>query len=421
MTRAPLAVLLLTSWASAARAGGEAAISGQLQLVAAARALAPADGPLSPANRGNRVLRLPQATLTTELRPSLEVKWGGWLTAVARPRLIGGVTATHAVGAWDDPDAAASVLLPELFAVWQASDWLALAWGLQNFQWGPGELTSPSNALFHETALLLDPLYLVQGRHLARANLSIGRELSGVVLVEVSEAGAEPFIAREPFAPSAHAKLEYAEAGGRWLVGLTTSATLDHDPTVGEYGQLQLTDAIALFFDVGHAHERRAWYPRRGRFVHLPHEERHQRELTIDTTALVGARWSLESGGELRVEWLEHRAGWSERELADAAAVVAVSGDIEPWLAPGFELIGRRFVYLALRVPELPPAKRVTLQSRVLCSATDRSAAAFVTLTADVSDTTVAFLSALAAVGEPHDELSRLVQGAVTVGVINSW
>ncbi|OGQ17589.1 MAG: hypothetical protein A2138_18455 [Deltaproteobacteria bacterium RBG_16_71_12] len=418
MTRALLAVLLVTSWAAAAHAEGEVALAGQVQLVAAARALAPADSPLNP---GNRVLRLPQATLTAELRPSLEVRWGTWLTVVARPRLIGAVAAAHAVGAWDDPDAAASVLVPELFAVWQVSDWLALAWGVQNFQWGPGELASPSNALFHETGLLQDPLYLVQGRHLARANLSVGRELSGVLLVEVSDASAAPFIAREPFSPSAHAKLEYAEANGRWLVGVTASAPLEHDPTIGEYGQLQLTDAIALFLDVGHAHERRAWYPLDGRFVHPAHDARHLGELVIDTTALVGARWSFENGGEARVEWLEHPAGWDEAQLIDATAVVAASGDVEPWLAPGFELIGRRFVYLALRVPELPPAKGVTIQPRVLCSATDRSAAAFVTVSADVGDATVAFLSALAIVGEPTDELARLVRGAITVGVINTW
>ena len=408
-----LAMMVLAS--VSARAEDGATLRGQVDVLCAARGLVPTETLL---NYKNTVLRLPHLALTSEVRPSVEAQVGSWLTVIARPRLQGGFAMAQVTGDWPEGESALAVTLPELYGTWQASDWLALSWGLQNFQWGPGELASPSNRLFHETGLLRDPLTLVQGRHLLRVNLSSGRELSVVGLVELSEVEEQAFVAREDFDRSAHLKVEYAEETGRWLVGVTVSAWQEHEPAFGEYAQLQLNDLLAVYADASHERERRAWYPGRDTFVKRAFDED---ELELFSTALVGARLSFEGGVELRGELLFHQAGWDEDELKDAAALALATRDVEAWLAPGFELVGQHFVYLALRAPELPPMKKLTLQPRLLWSATDGSAAAFVTLSAEAGERTTAFLSAYASVGEAHDELSRIARAAVTFGVINTW
>ncbi len=415
MRRALLLLVLPALAAASASAQGELSVSGQLDVIGAARGLVPTDTLL---NHKNTVLRLSHLALTSEARPSVEVHIGGWLTAVARPRLVGGFAMAQVNGDWPEGESALAVTLPELYGTWQASDWFALSWGLQNFQWGPGELASPSNRLFHETGLLRDPLYLVQGRHLVRANLSSGRELSVVGMVELSDTDERPFVAREDFDRSAHLKVEYADATGRWLVGVVGSAWLEHEPTLGEYAQLQLTDVVALYLDASHGRERRAWYPGRHAFV--------KRSIDVDeielfSTALVGARLSFDGGVEVRGEYLSQQAGWEADDFEDAALLVLATRDLEPYVAPGLELVGQQFIYLALRAPELPPMKKLTVQPRVLWSLTDRSMAAFVTISAEAGERTTAFLSAFASVGDAHDELARFVRGAVTFGVVNTW
>lgn len=415
MSRAPLVLALGALVATGARAQNDLTVAGQLDVIGAARGLVPTDTPL---NFQNQVLRLPHLALTAEARPSVEARVGAWLTVIARPRLVGGFSMAQVNGAWPDGDTELAVTLPELYGTWQASDWFALTWGLQNFQWGPGELASPSNRLFHETGLLRDPLYLVQGKHLARVNLSSGRALSVVALVEITDTDEHPFVAREQFDRSAHLKIEYAEETGRWLVGVVGSAWLDHEPALGEYAQLQLTDVVALYVDASHGRERRGWYPGRNAFVHRAVDDD---ELEVFTTALVGARLSFDRGVELRGEYLAQQAGWDADDLEDAAGLVLSTRDLEPYLAPGFELLGQQLVFVTARIPELPPMKKLTVQPRVLWSLTDRSAAAFVTISAEAGERTTAFLSAFASVGDPEDELARFARAAVTFGVINTW
>jgi hypothetical protein len=422
MTRAPLAFVLVALWSSSARAEDELAVTGQVEWISAARGLLPTEADTNP---GNQVLRLPHARLSSELRPSVQVQWGDWLTVVARPHLIGALDKAQVQGEWAEHDAEVEASLTELFGTWVVSDALALSWGLQNFQWGPGELASPSNRLFHETGFMRDPLFRIRGRHLVRVNASVGKALSAVVLVELTENGAPDFVARHDFAPSAHAKLEYADESGRFFVGATASSTLEGEAAVGAYGQAQLIDELALYVDASALHAREAWYPQGDRFE--LRERSHDLPLTgsfgapLGVAALVGARASFDSGAEARVELFYNQAGWSEDDFEQAQQVVTRSGDVAAWLAPGFELIGQRFVYLSLRVPDLPPMKRVTLQPRALYSATDGSAMAFVTVSTEVGDSATAFLSALATIGDPHDELSRIVRAAVTFGVLQVW
>lgn len=151
--------------------------------------------------------------------------------------------------------------------------------------------------------------------------------------------------------------------------------------------------------------------------------ERRQGEARrrLHTMALGGARYTFESGTDLRVEVLLNEPGWSEEELLRAPFAAASTGELAPYLAPGLELLGRHIAYASLRLPELAPQDRLTVQLRYAHSLTDGSGAAFVSTTPDATDSLVLFLSAFGSHGDEAGEFSRLVRGALVLGAVHTW
>src|SRR5512133_662714 len=154
----------------------------RLEWLTAAGTTVPRDTAVNP---DNAVLRLPQAAASTELRPDLRLEAGRDLQGFVRPRLLLQVQKPRVAGAWQPESSDARVEWIEAYGSWQADERVAFAYGLQNYQWGPGELASPSNRIFHETGFARDALYVVRGKHLVRVNLSAGRAWSAVLLAEV--------------------------------------------------------------------------------------------------------------------------------------------------------------------------------------------------------------------------------------------
>lgn len=397
---------------------------GRLEWLTAAGASAPRDTGINP---DNAVLGIPQLGAGSELRPDLRVQHGDALRLVVRPRLRLDVAKARAAGAWRAERSDASAEWLELHGSWRVDERLEIAYGLQNFQWGPGELLSPSNRIFHETGFARDPLYVVRGRHLARVNLSAGSAWSAVVLAEVAANDEPPFVAGEPFEPKAEAKLEWTPRGGGPYLGVVAGAGRRSRGFFGEYASLPVTDGLSLYADVVHTAGTRAWYPVEDGAGGAGFAQRST-GAGLRTLALGGARYTFASGPDLRIELVFDEAGWTEAELALAARAASGSAGTPPspaalaaWLDPGFELPGRRHAYVSLRLPELPPGDRLTVAARYLAALEDGSGAAFVTASLDASDSVVVFASAIATHGPDHGALSRLVRGTATAGAVVSW
>jgi hypothetical protein len=377
-------------------------------------------------NPGNRVLELPAAGAQSELRPDVRLALGDGLSAVARPRLLLKVERAETADGWRPERSRATTEWIEGYAAWRVSDALSLAWGLQNFQWGPAELVSPSNRIFHATGFYRDPVYLVRGRHLVRANLSAGRAWSAVILAEVGDNGEAPLVAGEPFEPKAQAKVEWLAPGGDLSLAVTAGASQRSRGWFGEYATVPIVAGLSAYVDAVHTVGRRAWYPEETAlgptFTEAGLETRRLR-----TTALGGLRYAFENGNDLRVEWLFDEAGWTRAQLslAERAALAAMAaGDpsgLARFLDPGFELLGRQLLYASLALPDLPPRRRTRLQARYLRSLTDGSGTGFFTGSYDATDSVVAFVSLSATHGTPDGALSRLSRAALAAGAVVNW
>jgi hypothetical protein len=326
---------------------------------------------------------------------------------------------------WQPEQYEATAQWIEGYASWRVSDRLSVSYGLQNFQWGPAELVSPSNRIFHASGFYKDPVYVVRGRHLVRANVSAGRAWSLVVLAEVAENGEDPFVAMEPFERKAQAKLEYTAPSGDLYAAFTAGAGARSRGWFGEYFTVPLVAGLAVYGDAVHTVGRNAWYPLETplgpAFARTATKTRRPR-----TTALGGLRYAFENGNDLRFEYLFDEAGWTDDQLAlaEKAAAASLTTDrsgLAAFLAPGFELLGRHLLYASLSLPDLPPAERTRLQARVLWSLTDGSGAAFLTGSYDATDSVVAFLSLSATTGPADGALSRLTRATFAAGATVSW
>lgn len=378
-------------------------------------------------NPENAVLQLPSAAATTELRPDLRIEAGRELSAFVRPRLLALAQKPRVAGAWQPETSDASVEWIDLYASWQPDERVAFAYGLHNYQWGPAELVSPSNRIFHANGFLRDPLYVVRGRHLARVNVSAGRVWSAVLLVELRDNGERPFAAGEPFEPKAEAKLEWSDPGGRGYVAVTGGAGKTSRGFFGEYASLSIGDGFSVYADAVHQVGSRAWIP----VETAPGVARFERALAdagLRTLALGGVRYTFAGGADLRLEYLLDEAGWDMRSLrlAERAAAVRpgappLPGEVGPWLDPGYELVGRQHAYASLSIPDLPPRDRTAIAVRYLGALEDSSGALFGTASYDATDAVVIFASTTATHGSDHGALSRLARASALVGATVSW
>jgi hypothetical protein len=391
-----------------------------VQWISAARGVAPAETAVNP---GNRVLRLPQLLLQSELRPNLRVELGPRSQVIVRPRVRATWQAAAATGVPRVTEHDTGADWTELFATWSPTDALGLAYGLQNFQWGPAELVSPSNRIFHEVGLFRDPLYYVRGKHLARVNLSAGRRWSLVTIAELGATGESPFAARTPFRRAAQSKLEFTNGSGSGYVGATAGARDGTPPWFGEYGSLALTEGWSVYFDASHTRGSRAWYPAQDgsgpRFLQLDAASTRLR-----TFALAGLRYTFERGIDARFEYVHQDGGYSRRQIGMAAAALGAASnplDAEPYFTPGLEFLGRRLALVSWRFPDLRPGRRAETQARYLRSLTDDSGVVFVTGSLNAGDRLVLFASGAATHGTQAAEFSRLVRASLAGGAVWSW
>jgi hypothetical protein len=385
----------------------------------AARVTSPAEGDLNPSNAR---LFVPQRFGQTELRANLRVEFGSRAQLIVRPRVRAFASRASASGFPDRDAQDADADWTEAYFSWMPVDAVSVTYGLQNFQWGPAELLSPSNRIFHETGLFRDPIYYVPGRHLLRVNLSAGNQWSVVVLSELGATDQETFRAGETFARQAVAKIEYTTGSGASYAGVTAGATEGVPPWFGGYGMFGISAGLSVYADASLTRGSQAWYPvLRGAFpTFVPRDE----GAGWRALAVLGARYTFERGDDFRVEWLLNDSGWSRDDLrlGLTAAQVAPSPEaFAPYLAPGLEFVGRRLVLLSLRTPDLPPAKHVQIQARYLQSFTDTSRVFFATGSYEATDALVLFASGTVTGGPPEGESSRLVRASLVLGATYTW
>lgn len=407
--------------APAADEAPRVSLRANLEWITAVRGTDPSETSLNP---GNATFRLPQLVWITDVRPNVRLEIGPRWQLVARPRWRGTIEQSWATGLPRQDRARGTAEMTELYANWRPADAVSFAYGLQNFQWGPAELLGPSNRIFHEVGIFRDPLYSVRGKHLARVNVSAGKQWSLVALADLGATSEAPFRAGAPFERAAQAKLEFTTASGASYIGVTGGARLRETPWFGTYGALAVTEGLSAYLDASLQRGSEAWYPVATAPGAAAFETADRGSGHLRVLAVAGLRYTFVSGVDARVEYVHQDAGYSSAQSdlsALAVATEATRAAVEQWLAPGLEFLGRRLALVSVRVPDLEPADRLDVQGRYLVSFTDRSGVVFVTSSLEAADALVLFGSATFTYGREFAEFARLARASVVVGAVWSW
>ena len=390
-----------------------------------------------PLNPDNSVLEIPRVAVVSEFRPNFKIA-GEKLQLVARPRVRMMWSEIEAGDAEPVPKGYSEYEMNEAFAYWLLSDHFAFTVGLQSYQWGPAESLSPSNRLFHETALARDVLYEVRGRHLARLNYSLGQGFSVVLLSEYQESDEEaPFLAEEAFATTTAVKAELSFGGGAHYIGLVGGGREHGRPWLGEYASLALPfpEGTSVYFDAAHQRGSSAYYPisqtgPAGPVEVVSLEQTRKDEDRVETIAVSGLRYDFVQGTIARLEYIWNEPGYdqTQQDLVRAALVSeelaqqATKGQlIGRSHAAGLELPGKRYAFASLFVPDFLTVDDLTATGRALVSLTDQSTNSYLALEYEVGDAGTAFMASSLSSGEQDSELAGFTKQSHIGGYRYIW
>ncbi len=386
----------------------------------------------SPANPDNTVLQLDTQSVGIDLRPDIRAT-SGVLKIIARPQLKMLVSKSRVGGKDTTEHPKSSGRWIESYGVLTASDKVQVSFGLQNYQWGAAESLSPSNRIFHENLDGKGLLYTVEGRQLARVNITWKKNLNTVLMSETEKAkDLADFRAGETFQTRALMKHELSWNDGADYFGVVFGSPETGDSWIGEYFNIVVFDGLSFYADAAHQKNSEAWYPVFEKSPLAPTQDvvqLRQSKLAGDkvyTLAVAGARYSFEGGSDLRFEYIANDAGWTKEEnersvlalnLSSPLQVADYTQNLQRILKPGLEYRGRSFALISMRVPDAFEFKDLTLYGRMLRSLADGSSTIYGSLEYGFWSASTLLVSAYASQGKPESDLRGLASSAVTAGI----
>lgn len=325
-------------------------------------------------NPENRVYQLPSTVALTEVRPEIIANRGRRYRFTLRPRLqIEQSLRERETPQHERNENKTKAFVNEAHFAWtHSAEWMSVT-GLQNFQWGPAELISPSNPIFREIGLDKNYFFETRGQSLVRINYSPSGQLSMIALLQpVSNGEVRPAWDRK-FHRQAALKIEYSDETQTDYIGLVVAGAEEDRIQEGLYAHYEVFPGFTAYFDFMVRPGSRAYYPvvdaNGARF-----EQNYLATSEINHTAVVGLRYVTESAWDFRLEGFDDTTGWTLEERDNARLILAAApteDNFEIYTNPGTVLPGTRFAYGSLRIADIGPQNRMTLSLRVLHSLSD--------------------------------------------------
>jgi hypothetical protein len=383
----------------------------------------------SPANPEN-IAEIERWLLTSEVRPDFNLELSeGALNLTLRPVARGQVH-YRVVKSNEETESTTSGQWAEAFLSATLSDKLQITYGLQNFQWGPADILSPSNRIFHDNAESKGLTFLSQGKHLLRLNYTWSKDASTIVMVELSKYHEDPdFRAEEEFTQKALLKHEIAWGGGADYAGFVLGTKGSEGAWIGLYGTQTLFAGLSFHADASVERSNHVWYPKKS-------TSPSPSDTTLEQTAkgedrgyalvVGGFRYAFENGCDLKLEYLFNQSGYDRNDfelLSSALQPTTLQGaqllpkTLQRAAKPGLDYRAMHYGLVSLRVPDLFSLKDLSLYSRYLLSGYDRSSSSYASLEYGATDSTTLMLAGLFNRGKTGDDLEGAVNWSALTGV----
>ena len=372
-------------------------------------------------NPDNRRLSLPQKSGSLDLRDDFSLSYKDDNRLVLRPRILLTTGTVEYTNPSESKNVSTSKIdLTDAFYESQLLPSFSMTLGLQVYQWGPAELLSPSNPIFHFNSSQRSYFYKEKGHVLARANLTLGN-LSMVALSEVVSNNEAYWIAEKQFSPQSLLKTEWRFENPSNYAGFVVGEQEQQHAFIGEYLVFYPVEGFSLYFDARHSQGITAYMPQLSNtgFYVMAEDDLLQNQ-TI-TLATAGLRYEG-AAADLRLEYISNQAGYNKTDLENAKRAVT---EISPFLATnitrffhsGLELPGANYLYLSARFPDFWTLRDVNLYLRYLMSLQDNSGSFQINFDKVLTESLVGFVETDFAQGDNDRELTILNRWQALVGI----
>lgn len=389
-------------------------------------------------NFQNSYLKLPDYLYKWNFKPDLKYSVSD-LQITMRPYLIS-VDSAYAVNNGEMTESSLNKLQwNEVFITYSPSETFKLFYGLQNYQWGPADASSPSNIIFNDTILLKDSLIDIYGKHILRMNLSMESGWNEVLMAELSDNKADSnhpeFEAQEKFAKKILLKTDWTWNRGANYLGVVVGWRERFGFKLGEYFNYEITDGFTIYIDASQKKGSLAWYPQTHSNDNLI--EWQQRQLNskqLFNYMVAGAKYAFENGNDIRLEGIYQEDGYTSNDFSNAKEAFSstqlqqkalLASNLEKMLYNGLYFPGQKYLLLALTSPNTFQYRNWLISLRDLYSLTDKSSSLYLYTEKSWGTQMTVFFHLLhnSGIGGDDDasDLKKLIADVYTVGLKYNW
>jgi len=361
-------------------------------------------------NPQNSVLKLPDQIQTFEVRPDLQWQLGEALNLVVRSRHL---LQQNEIPKGKDPLEGISDLT-DLFFSYQHSDQTTLVLGLQNYQWGPAEILSPSNVFYHFKNDQRSYYYKEKGRVLLRVNHSLSEKTQLTLVSEPVDNRTPNWVAEVDFNPQSAFKIERQLSTPVDLVALIVGQSGSNGQYLATHFNFSIQETYSFYADVKIEKNGSYYNPQ---LVSPGTYDLVLSTLNSDrpgqTLAVVGFR--LEGEFDFRQEMIMNEAGlsgsdWNRTKLAITTLSPSLVANLNRFNRSGLELLSNSYSYTSIRFPDFGTTKQIHTSTRWLKNLVQDSSVLQLNLEYDFNDWMVLSSELLLSLGEKDTEF-QLVQG----------
>lgn len=362
-------------------------------------------------NPTNTVQKIPELGLRTDLIFDYRHTWGSGYKLVARPR---GYFEAFQFRSQEpvviEQSSVGKVEFLEVFGEAWINREVSFTLGLQNYQWGPAEIISPSNPIFHFNRDQRSLLWREGGHALARLNWTPSMEWSHVLIVEGVSNQEPSFIGDRSFVPKALLKSEVRDSSdAQNYLGLIGGTEEESRPFGGLYFNAMPTEGFSVYGDLRITERPFRYTPKAtGPLVYNMLETETAGEW--QHIGVFGFRLETESL-DMRAEIISNPMGFDESQFQQALLSVLPSNpqastNLVRLNRPGLELLAKTYGYISIRAPDIGNNGLWQASLRYLHSGLDQSGIIGVSVERNTGDHIVVLFEGRHSMGRAEAEFT---------------
>jgi hypothetical protein len=378
----------------------------------------------SPINSNNSNLQIPENKQLLEFRPdfSIDISDNQSLTLRSRHILFFEQTNFYET----QPVKEKSEIDNDLTDLFISSNWnetLSTTLGLQNYQWGPAEIFSPTNPYYHFNNSQRSFFYKEKGQVLLRGNLNFPLEtqnLSVVLMHEPMSNLEQHWTADQKFSEKSVLKFELQFENPSNVLALMVGRIDQEKIFIGEYFNWSPSEALSIYADIQHRQGNYHYSPSDNGIGGFDMEIKEPDSKDYSTFLVAGFRW--EGRFDFRQEFIWNESGWSKNQwsqslLAATSLAPNLIQNANRFARPGLEFRTQSYSYTSIRIPDLGSAKEMSVAIRSLISLTQDSSAAQLNWEYNANDRTVLSAEAVLFGGAKNTEFTLLADTQISAGL----